>query len=70
MKLIKTLTVVACAMAFLAGSAIAEEKKEKKACCEATVAAGKKCEHKCCSDAAKENKVCEKCHPKKKDDKK
>ena len=34
-------------------------------CCDATVEAGKKCEHKCCVKASKDGKVCEKCHPKK-----
>ena len=40
------------------------------ACCDATVEAGKKCEHKCCTKAADKGKVCEKCHPKKDGDKK
>jgi hypothetical protein len=73
MKTIKSLTAVFCALALLGGVSLvraAEQKKdEKKPCCEATVEAGKKCEHKCCKDAAEKGKVCEKCHPKK-DDKK
>jgi len=67
MKVIKTLSVVICALAILAGPVIAadadKDSKEKKlpACCEKAKAAGKECTHKCCVEAKKEGKVCEKC---------
>lgn len=63
MKTIQFLSVAVCALAMLVGSVRAADEKEKKACCEATVAAGKKCEHKCCTKAADKDKVCKKCHP-------
>lgn len=34
-------------------------------CCVKAIALGKDCAHKCCTDAAKLKKVCEKCNPKK-----
>ena len=57
MKFIKTLTVMACAAAFLLGTsgAMAES------CCVKAKAAGKDCEHKCCVTAHKDGKTCEKC---------
>jgi hypothetical protein len=69
MKLIKTLSVVICALAILAGPAIAadaakdKDSKDKKlpACCEKAKAEGKECTHKCCVEAKKEGKTCEKC---------
>jgi hypothetical protein len=70
MKLIKSLTVGLCAVALLASLSIAraeDKKEEKKACCEATVEAGKKCDHACCKKAAEAGKTCKKCH---KDEKK
>jgi hypothetical protein len=82
MKLIKTLSVLACAMALLGGVALSAENpdkdkpaKEQKlpACCEKAKAEGKECAHKCCVEARKEGKVCEKCaasNDKKKEDKK
>ena len=66
MKLIKTLSGIACVMALLAGSAIAAE----KTCCEKAKAAGKECTHKCCVAAHKDGKSCEKCNPNKEDMKK
>jgi hypothetical protein len=74
MKLIKTLSAVACIVSLLAGSAIAAEKEksgEKKGtCCEKAKAEGKECTHKCCATAHKEGKSCEKCNPNKEDLKK
>ena len=61
MKAIKLSLVAVCAVLMLAGSIRAAD--EKKPCCEATVEAGKKCEHKCCVKAAGLDKVCKKCHP-------
>jgi hypothetical protein len=58
MKLVKSLVLAGLALAFTSSSILA-------GCCDATVDAGKKCEHKCCVKAAKDGKVCEKCHPKK-----
>ena len=57
MKFIKTLTIAACAAAFLlsTNSAMAES------CCVKAKVAGKDCEHKCCVAAHKDAKVCEKC---------
>ena len=62
MKLVKSLVLAAVTLAFCSSSLLA-------GCCEGTVEAGKKCEHKCCVKAAKAGKVCEKCHPKKDKDK-
>jgi hypothetical protein len=44
----------------------------KASCCDDAKKQGKECTHKCCIEAAKNKKVCEKCNPKseKKDDKK
>ena len=61
MKLIKTLGAIACAVALVAGSALAAEKAEKT-CCEKAKAEGKECTHKCCVAAHKEGKSCEKCN--------
>ena len=58
MKSVKSLVLAAVALAFCSSSVLA-------ACCDATVEAGKKCDHKCCVKAANDGKVCEKCHPKK-----
>ena len=57
--------VSAAALLVSASLVRAEESKEKKPCCAATVEAGKKCEHECCVKAAEDGKVCAKCHPKK-----
>lgn len=64
MKTVKVLLLVACSFVWFAATAQAET------CCEKAKAAGKSCEHKCCVEAAKEKKVCEKCNPKKDDKKK
>ena len=61
MKAIKVLSLAVCAFAFLSVSNV-RAADEKKPCCEATVDAGKKCEHKCCTAAAEKGKVCKKCH--------
>jgi len=63
MKLVKSLMLAAVALAFCTNGLLAAD--DKKPCCEATVDAGKKCDHKCCVKAANDGKVCEKCHPKK-----
>lgn len=58
MKLVKSLVLAVVFGTFCTSHVLA-------GCCEATVAAGKKCDHKCCVKAANAGKVCEKCHPKK-----
>ena len=68
MKAIKLMSVAVCAFALLSVSSV-RAADDKKPCCEATVEAGKKCEHKCCQKAAEDGKVCEKCHPKKSESK-
>ena len=69
MRPLKLMTAMVCALALIATSSRirlgAQEKEQKKPCCEATVEAGKKCKHECCKKAAEDGKVCEKCHPKK-----
>jgi hypothetical protein len=74
MKVIKTLSAVVCALAILAGPAIAadaakdkDSKEKKQTCCEKATAEGKECTHKCCVAAHKEGKSCEKCNPNKED---
>ena len=70
MNPIKSLTAMVCALALVAvPSLVRASAQEKKACCEATVEAGKNCKHECCKKAAADGKVCEKCHPKKEDKK-
>ncbi len=72
MKLIKSLTVFACAFALVASLSLAEDKKDAKAektCCEKAKAKGKECTHPCCVEATKAGKTCEKCNPKKADKK-
>jgi len=66
MNSIKSLTAMICALTLVAvPSLVRASAQEKKACCEATVEAGKNCKHECCKKAAEDGKVCEKCHPKK-----
>ncbi len=74
MKLIKLLTITACAFALVTGSTMAQDEKkvEKKlkgkavagGCCDKAIKKGEACSHACCVEAAKEGKVCEKCNPK------
>jgi len=63
MRHIKTAGVIVAVAAMLTGLVIL--RAADKACCEPTVEAQKKCKHECCVNAAKEGKICEKCHPKK-----
>src|SRR6185369_16280756 len=71
MKLIKSLTVFACAFALVATIALAEDKEAKKqTCCEKATAKGKECAHPCCVEAHKAGKSCEKCNPNGEDKKK
>jgi len=67
MKLIKVLSIIACTVSLLVGSAIAGDKDKDKTCCEKASAAGKECTHKCCVAAHKDGKSCEKCNPDKQD---
>lgn len=66
-RIVIVLSVLVCAVAI---TATAAEKKKGGAkacgCCEATVEAEKACKEECCTKAAAEGKVCEKCHPAKK----
>jgi hypothetical protein len=57
MKFIKLFTVVTCALALLAGSALAKQAD----CCKTAAKDSKTCSHKCCVAAAKDGKECEKC---------
>ena len=66
MNITKLLTAFACATALLMSASFAAE----KTCCEKAKEAGKECTHKCCVEAKKEGKVCEKCNPKKEEEKK
>jgi hypothetical protein len=66
MKLIKSLAAIGCASFLLAGAAFAAE----KSCCEKAAAEGKDCTHPCCVEAKKAGKTCEKCNPKKVEEKK
>jgi hypothetical protein len=68
MNAIRILSVVLCALALLGGPVRAAE--AKKPCCEATVEAGKNCEHKCCKKQAEKGKVCKRCHKEKKEESK
>ena len=63
----KFITLIACAFALAIGTA-----NLQAGCCDDAKKAGKECSHKCCVEAAKNKKVCEKCNPKsdKKEDKK
>lgn len=75
MKNIRVFSAILVAAAMTCGSIVladdaTDKKAETKPCCEATVDAGKKCDHECCKKAAEEGKVCEKCHPKKDEEKK
>ena len=51
MKTIKLLTVLACTLAWMGVSAHAES------CCEKAKKAGKECDHKCCQEAAKDQRL-------------
>ncbi len=66
MKAIKLLSIAVCAFALLSIPAV-QAADDKKPCCEATVEAGKKCDHKCCQTASEKGKVCKKCHKSDKD---
>ena len=72
MKLIKVLSVIACAISLMAAPAIGAEtdKAADKTCCEKAAAEGKECTHKCCVAAHKDGKSCEKCNKNKEDVKK
>ena len=64
MKSIKLLSLVA-ALGLFAGTM-----SVRASCCDDAKKAGKECTHKCCVEAAKNKKVCEKCNPKKEGEKK
>lgn len=58
--------LAAIAALALCGTAFAAEKEYKAGgCCDKATKKGEKCAHPCCVEAEKENKVCEKCNPKK-----
>lgn len=58
MKSLKMMCAVACTVAFVAVSAFAAD----QSCCLKAIAKGEKCKHECCTAAAKDGKVCEKCN--------
>ena len=58
MKLTKPLSGLAFAVALLFGSSTV---LAGQSCCVKAKAAGKECSHKCCVEAHKEKKTCEKC---------
>jgi len=60
MKSIKLLTLIACTVAWFAVTP-----NVQAGCCDDAKKAGKECSHKCCVEAAKNKKTCEKCNPKK-----
>ena len=60
MKFIKSLTTIAFAAALLAGTTLAYA----ESCCDKAKAKGEDCKHKCCVEAKKAGKTCEKCNPK------
>jgi hypothetical protein len=62
MKVLKMLVVAAIATAVLTSVSYAGG---DKTCCEKAAAEGKECTHKCCIEAKKAGKICEKCNPKK-----
>ncbi|MEY2408171.1 MAG: hypothetical protein QOF48_841 [Verrucomicrobiota bacterium] len=68
-KHLKVVSALLCAGAMLATVSFVRAADEDP-CCKATIKAGKKCKHECCVKAAEGGKVCEKCHPPKKDEKK
>jgi hypothetical protein len=61
MKSIKLLSLVA-ALGLFAGTM-----SVRASCCDEAKKASKECAHKCCIEAAKNKKVCEKCNPPKKE---
>ncbi len=63
MKAIKILIITLCAAVACCGVSFAE--KSEKTCCEKAKASSQACVHKCCVQAAKAGKTCEKCNPKK-----
>jgi hypothetical protein len=59
MKSIKLMSLIVCAFALSLGTA-----NLQAGCCDDAKKAGKECAHKCCVEATKAKKVCEKCNPK------
>ena len=60
MKSIKSLIAVACVLAVLGAVTARAE-----SCCDKAKAKGEACAHPCCKEAVKAGKICEKCNPKK-----
>jgi hypothetical protein len=58
MKLIKSLTTVVAGLVLLAGLNLA---MAAQSCCVKAKAGGKDCSHKCCVEAVKNKKTCDKC---------
>lgn len=61
MKSMKSLTVILSALVLLGSLSMASA----ESCCDKAKAKGEDCKHKCCVEAKKDGKVCEKCNPKK-----
>lgn len=60
MKLVRLCALLALGLALAFAFADAAEAKKAR-CCEKAEKAGKKCDHVCCIEAAKQSKQCEKC---------
>ena len=58
MKLSKTLTSLAFGLVLMVGASAVVA---GQSCCVKAKAKGKECDHKCCVDAHKDKKLCEKC---------
>lgn len=62
------MAMIAMAIGFGAANAVAEEKAQPKSpftkdsCCAKKYVNGEACQHPCCLEAAKDNKVCTKCN--------
>jgi len=71
MKFLKITMACAVALAFAAGPLTVLGAEETKTCCElkANTTGGTDCAHKCCIEAHNAGKSCEKCNPKKQDEK-
>ena len=64
-KQMKSIIAIACALVMLGSVSLVRA----ESCCDKAKAKGEECKHKCCVDAKKDGKVCEKCNPKKEDKK-
>jgi len=70
MRALRFLLPIAFAWCLFVTAGIAADKKPKLTCCQEAKAKGEECKHRCCINAHKANKSCEKCNPNKEDLKK